>query len=348
MNYKTFRPLIYQLTPEQAHHTTIWMLQLAGWFPPATALVRAMYRAKQKGPEVECMGLKFPNPVGMAAGYDKDGLGWRGLAALGFGHIEVGTVTPKAQPGNPKPRVFRLVEDEAVINRMGFPNNGADFLANKIRHARGNGFIVGVNIGKNKVTPNELAIDDYLHLTRQFFPLADYLAVNVSSPNTPGLRELQTRKALLELLEPLNDEITAAGHATGRTVPMVVKLAPDMTDDELEQALDAIVITGMDGVIISNTTIGRPHLHSTLAHEIGGLSGKPLKALNTELIRKVVAMLGGEIPVIASGGIITPEDAQEKIDAGAALVQVYTGLIYTGPELVRDILNFGLKYPKTA
>jgi dihydroorotate dehydrogenase len=342
--YKTFRPLIYQLTPEQAHHTTIWLLQLAGWFPPATSLVRALYRANKKGPVVECMGIKFPNPVGMAAGYDKDGLGWRGLAALGFGHIEVGTVTPKPQPGNPKPRVFRLVEDEAVINRMGFPNKGADFLANKIRHARGNGFIVGVNIGKNKMTPNESAIDDYLHLTRQFYPLADYLAVNVSSPNTPGLRELQTRKALLELLEPLNAEITAAGHATGRNIPIVVKLSPDMTDDELEGALEAIVITGMDGVIISNTSTHRPHLHSHLGHETGGLSGKPLKHLNTNLIRKVIAITGGEIPVIASGGIITPEDAQEKIDAGATLVQVYTGLIYSGPELVKNILNFGLIY----
>lgn len=340
--YKTFRPLIYLLTPEQAHHSTITMLQLAGWFPPATALVRAMYRAKTKGPAVDCMGLRFPNPVGMAAGYDKDGLGWRGLAALGFGHIEVGTITPKAQPGNPKPRVFRLVEDEAVINRMGFPNNGADFLANRIKNARGKGFVLGVNIGKNKVTPNESALDDYLYLTRKFFPLADYLAINVSSPNTPGLRELQTRNALRDLLEPLNAEITAAGHATGRGVPMVVKLAPDMTDEELDGALDVIVNTGMDGVIISNTTISRPSLKSAQANEIGGLSGRPLKDLNTEMVRKVVARTGGKLPVIASGGIINPRDAQEKIDAGAALVQVYTGLIYTGPELVRDILNFGL------
>jgi dihydroorotate dehydrogenase len=343
MMYKTFRPLIYQLTPEQAHHTTITMLQLAGWFSPATALVRAMYRAKNKGPEVECMGLRFPNPVGMAAGYDKDGLGWRGLAALGFGHIEVGTVTPKAQPGNPLPRVFRLVEDEAVINRMGFPNKGADFLENRIKHARGNGFVVGVNIGKNKLTPNESALDDYLYLTRKFYPVADYLAVNVSSPNTPGLRELQTKKALEDLLGPLSAEITAAGQATGRTVPMVVKLAPDMTDEELDGALEAIMNTGIDGVIISNTTIGRPHLHSHMAYEIGGLSGKPLKTLNTEMIRKVVERTRGELPVIASGGIITPQDAQEKIDAGASLVQVYTGLIYTGPELVKDILNFCLK-----
>jgi dihydroorotate dehydrogenase len=342
--YKMFRPLIYKLTPEQAHHTTIWMLQLAGWFSPATALVRAMYRAKNKGPQVDCMGLRFPNPVGMAAGYDKDGLGWRGLAALGFGHIEVGTVTPKAQPGNPKPRVFRLVEDEAVINRMGFPNNGADFLARKIEHARGKGFIVGVNIGKNKVTPNESALDDYLSLTRKFYPLADYLAINVSSPNTPGLRELQTKKALMELLEPLNAEIIAAGHATGRNVPMVVKLAPDMTDEELDGALEAVVSSGMDGVIISNPTISRPNLHSSMTNEIGGLSGKPLKTLNTEMIHKVIDRTGGKLPVIASGGIITPRDAQEKIDAGASLVQVYTGLIYTGPELVRDILNFGLKF----
>lgn len=342
--YKLFRPLIYKLTPEQAHHTTIWMLQLAGWFSPATALIRAMYRSKNKGPKVECMGLRFPNPVGMAAGYDKDGLGWRGLAALGFGHIEVGTVTPKAQPGNPQPRVFRLVEDEAVINRMGFPNNGADFLAKKIQHARGKGFVLGVNIGKNKATPNESAINDYLRLTRQFFPLADYLAINVSSPNTPGLRDLQTRKALQELLAPLNAEITAAGHSTGRNVPMVVKLSPDMTDEELDDALDVILSTSMDGVIISNTTIRRPQLHSTMANETGGLSGKPLQSINTELVRKVVSRTGGKLPVIASGGILTPEDTQEKINAGASLVQVYTGLIYTGPELVKEILDYGLKY----
>jgi dihydroorotate dehydrogenase len=342
--YKTLRPLIYTMTPEQAHQTTIRLLGLAGWFPPATALVQAMFKARRKGPEVECMGIRFPNPLGMAAGYDKDGLGWKGLAALGFGHIEVGTVTPKAQPGNPHPRVFRLVPDEAVINRMGFPNNGADFLAKKIKHARGQGFIVGVNIGKNKVTPNEKAVEDYLHLTRQFFPLADYLAVNVSSPNTPGLRNLQARNSLEELLGPLGAEITAAEHATGRNVPMVVKLSPDMTDDELEGALEAIINTGMDGVIISNTSIRRPHLHSHQVNETGGLSGKPIKGMNTELIRKVVLLTGGELPVIASGGVMSPRDAQEKIDAGASLVQLYTGLIYYGPGLVKDTLNAGLHF----
>jgi dihydroorotate dehydrogenase len=342
--YKLIRPLIYTLTPEQAHQTTIRLLGLAGWFPPATAIVQAMFKARRNGPVVESMGIRFPNPLGMAAGYDKDGLGWKGLAALGFGHIEIGTVTPKAQPGNPQPRVFRLVEDNAVINRMGFPNHGSDFLAKKIQYARGHGFIVGVNIGKNKITPNEQALDDYLHLTRQFFPLADYLAVNVSSPNTPGLRNLQSRKELEELLGPLGAEITAAGHATGRVVPMVVKLSPDMTDDELEGALEAIINTGMDGVIISNTSIWRPRLHSHLANEIGGLSGKPIKTMNTELIRKVVLLTGGDLPVIASGGVMTPHDTQEKIDAGATLVQLYTGLIYSGPGLVKDILNSGLKY----
>jgi dihydroorotate dehydrogenase len=343
--YKTLRPLIYSLTPEQAHQTTIRLLGLAGWFSPAKALLRAMFRANRKGPEVVCMGIRFPNPLGMAAGYDKDGVAWKGLAALGFGHIEIGTVTPKPQPGNPQPRVFRLIEDNAVINRMGFPSHGADSLAQKIRYTRGHGFIVGVNIGKNKLTPNETAVQDYLHLTRKFFPLADYLAVNVSSPNTPGLRNLQTRKDLEELLGPLSAEITAAGHATGRVVPMVVKLAPDMTDDELEGALDAVINAGMDGVIISNTTIRRPHLHSNHRSETGGLSGKPIKTMNTELIRKVMTLTGGELPIIASGGVMSPGDAQEKIDAGAALVQLYTGLIFSGPGLVRDILNAGLKYP---
>jgi dihydroorotate dehydrogenase len=342
--YKTLRPLIYTLTPEQAHQTTIRLLGLAGWFPPATALVRAMFKARYKGPEVECMGIRFPNPLGMAAGYDKDGFGWKGLAALGFGHIEVGTVTPKAQPGNPAPRVFRLVDDNAVINRMGFPNNGADFLAKKIKDARGQGFVVGVNIGKNKLTPNETAVEDYLYLTRKFFPLADYLAVNVSSPNTPELRSLQTRKNLEELLGPVGAEVTAANHATGRSVPIVVKLAPDMTDDELEGALEAVIEAGMDGVIISNTTVRRPHLHSHMKNEIGGLSGRPIKNMNTELIKKVILLTAGELPVIASGGVMTPQDAQEKIDAGAALVQLYTGLIFYGPGLVKDTLNAGLRY----
>src|SRR5512133_3974787 len=223
--YKTLRPLIYRLTPEQAHTVTIRLLQAAGSLPPAAALLRAIFRPRQPGPRVRAFGLDFANPLGMAAGYDKDGLGWRGLACLGFGHIEVGTVTPRPQPGSPQPRLFRLVEDRAVINRMGFNNHGAEFLARRIQGPRPKGLVLGVNIGKNKVTPLEQAVQDYLSLLRTFAPLADYLAVNVSSPNTPGLRSLQTRAALEGLLIPLAEERNRLAQQLGRPVPVLVKLA---------------------------------------------------------------------------------------------------------------------------
>jgi dihydroorotate dehydrogenase len=341
--YKTLRPLIYRLTPEQAHHVTIFMLRLAGSLPPAAALLRAIYRPKIQGPQVRAFGLTFPNPVGMAAGYDKDGLGWRGLACLGFGHIEVGTVTPKPQPGNPQPRLFRLVEDQAVINRMGFNNQGAEFLARHMRGRRPNGLVLGVNIGKNKVTPLEDAPQDYFDLLRTFAPLADYLAVNVSSPNTPGLRSLQTREALDTVLRPLAAEKPLQSSRLGRPVPILVKLAPDLNDEELDGALEAILDNEMDGVIICNTTISRPRLISNLASETGGLSGTPLTQLGHQMTAKVVQRLNGRLPVISSGGIMTAEDAQTRLDAGACLVQVYTGLIYHGPGLVKNILDSGLK-----
>jgi dihydroorotate dehydrogenase len=337
--YKTLRPLIYRLTPEQAHHVTIQLLGIAGSLPPVVALLRAVFRPTKPGPEVQAFGLTFQNPIGMAAGYDKDGVGWRGLAALGFGHIELGTVTPRPQPGNPQPRLFRLVEDQAVINRMGFNNRGAQYMAKQLRGPRPAGLILGVNIGKNKLTPVETAVDDYLTLAKTFAPLADYLAVNVSSPNTPGLRSLQSRQALSELLIPLAAEKQKLGLQIGRNVPILVKLAPDLDDAELDAALDVIVETGMDGVIISNTTISRPPLRSPHAEETGGLSGAPLTRLSTEMVRKVVQRLEGQLPVVASGGVMNATDAQEKLDAGACLVQVYTGMIYSGPGLVKEILN---------
>lgn len=341
--YKTLRPLIYKMTGEQAHQSTIAMLRLGGSNPIGRMVIRAMYHARQQGPEVKAFGLTFPNPLGMAAGYDKDGFGWRGLACLGFGHIEVGTVTPKAQPGNPKPRVFRLVQDEAVINRMGFPNRGAEFMANRLRGSRPKGLILGVNIGKNKVTPLEEAGQDYLTLLRIFAPLSDYLAVNVSSPNTPGLRSLQARQVLEDLLKLLDEERQEQVKKLGKPVPILVKLAPDLSDAELDDALTAVQNTHMDGVIISNTTISREGLTSPLAVETGGMSGRPLMEMNTALIRKVVARTGGKLPVVASGGVIDPIDSQKKLDAGAVLVQLYTGLIFSGPGLVCDTLNMGLK-----
>jgi dihydroorotate dehydrogenase len=337
--YKLFRPLIYTLSPEQAHHLTITLLRIAGMLPPARALLRAIYRPPRAVPPVEAFGLRFANPVGMAAGYDKDGVAWRGLSCLGFGHIEVGTVTPLPQPGNPRPRLFRLVEDRAVINRMGFNNRGATFLAKQIRGPRPKDLVLGVNIGKNKVTPLEEAPRDYLSLLQTFAPLADYLAVNVSSPNTPGLRSLQTRAALEAILRPLTAEKEDQARRLGRRVPVLVKLAPDLTDAELDGALEAITSCGMDGVIISNTTLARPPLTSRHAGETGGLSGAPLTLLAAQMLQKTLARLEGRLPVIASGGVMTPADAQARLDMGAALVQIYTGMIYEGPGLVKNILG---------
>ncbi len=340
--YKTLRPLIYQLTPEQAHTVTIRLLGLAGSIPPAAAVLRAFFRSRNAGPRVQAFGLDFPNPLGMAAGYDKDGHGWRGLACLGFGHIEVGTVTPKPQPGNPQPRLYRLVEDRAVINRMGFNNHGAEYLAKRLQGRRPKDLVLGVNIGKNKVTPNEEAAQDYLSLLRTFAPLADFLAVNVSSPNTPGLRSLQTRDALEGLLSPLAAEKQAQAANLGKAVPVLVKLAPDLSEEELDGSLEAVLNCQMDGVIINNTTISRPPLQSRHADEQGGLSGAPMTALSLEMTRKVARKLNGKLPIVASGGVMSAADAQARLDAGACLVQLYTGLIYEGPELVKQILDAGL------
>jgi dihydroorotate dehydrogenase len=337
--YRRLRPLVFRLSPETAHTVTVALLRVAGALPPARWLLRRAFAPDQTGPEVRAFGLTFCNPVGLAAGYDKDGLGWRGLALLGFGHIEVGTVTPLPQPGNPRPRVFRLVEDEAVINRMGFPGRGAAFLVQRLSGARPPGLVLGVNIGKNKDTPLEGATGDYLALLRAFAPLADYLAINVSSPNTPGLRSLQTRQALEGLLAPLDAVRREEAGRLGRAVPLLVKLAPDLASDELDGALEAIATTGMDGVIVSNTTLRREGLRSALAAESGGLSGAPLCRLNTALVREVVRRTGGRLPVVASGGIMNPADAREKLDAGATLVQLYTGLIYAGPRLVKRVLE---------
>ncbi len=341
--YRTLRPLIYRMTPEQAHHVTIAMLRMAGALPPVRALLEAIFRPRQSGPAVEAFGIRFKNPLGMAAGYDKDGIGLRGLACLGFGHIEVGTVTPKPQPGNPQPRLFRLVDDRAVINRMGFNNRGAGFLARRLAGRRDTDVVLGVNIGKNKTTPLEEAAQDYLSLMRTFAPLCDFLAVNVSSPNTPGLRSLQTRAALEELLQPLSAEKAVQSQKLARRVPVLVKLAPDLTDEELDGALEALLGCGMDGVIINNTSISRPPLHSDMAQETGGLSGAPITAMSLEMTRKTAQRIDGRIPIIASGGVMTPADAQARLDAGATLVQVYTGLIYEGPGLVKQILDSGLR-----
>jgi dihydroorotate dehydrogenase len=334
--YSLIRPLLFKLDPETAHQLTLNLIRL-GNYQPLTSLLRTIYSTPEK--PVEAFGLRFRNPVGLAAGYDKDGLAWRGLATLGFSHIEIGTVTLLPQPGNPKPRVFRLVEDKAVINRMGFPGRGAAHLVKKISRRKRAGLIIGVNLGKNKNTQIENAAGDYITLMRQFAPLADYLVVNVSSPNTTGLRRLQGRELLEGLLAAIAKERMESLATGGSSVPILVKLAPDLSSEELDDALDVILRTGMDGVIATNTTLSRVGLRSKHADETGGLSGEPLRLLSEAILRSVIKKLDGRLPVISVGGITRPEHAQARLDAGAALVQVYTGLVYAGPGLVRQIVK---------
>ncbi len=337
--YQTVRPLIFRLPPERAHNLTIQLLRFAGAQPAGRVFLRAMFRPVRRGPEVKAFGLTFPNPVGMAAGYDKDGLAWRGLAELGFGHIEVGTVTTLPQSGAPQPRVFRLVEEQAVINRMGFPNRGSEFLVRRLQARRPKGLILGVNIGKHISTPLEEATNDYLSLLRIFAPLSDYLTINVSSPNTPGLRNLQARGALQQLLAPLDAERKKQVVQLGRPVPLLVKLAPDLAPSDLDDAVDVILAAGMDGIVASNTTIRRPEWDTDFGAQRGGLSGAPIRRLNTEFLQRISQRTEGKLPIIASGGIMSPEDVQEKLDAGATMIQLYTGLIYSGPGLVKRVLD---------
>lgn len=335
--YPYFRKLFFYLKPEQAHAISLQMVRLAGLVYPAKLLLRAWYRPRSH--PVKAFGVQFTNPIGLAAGYDKDGLGWRGLATLGFGHIEVGTVTPLPQKGNPLPRLFRLPGEAALINRMGFPGLGARFVQRQLRGPRPAGLVLGVNLGKNKDTPLADAAGDYLSLFDTFAPLADYLAINVSSPNTIGLRRLQARENLEQLLTALADQRSQLQDQSGRHVPLLVKLAPDLTTTELEDALGAITTTGMDGVIATNTTISREGLQpNQISGETGGLSGKPLRRRSTQMIQQISQLTSGELPIIGVGGISSASDVREKLDAGAKLVQIYTGLVYEGPGLVKRIL----------
>lgn len=333
--YPFFRTFLFKLHPETAHALTLQAIRLAGMIPPLRGALAAFFRGPQR--PLQAFGLTFTNPVGLAAGYDKDALGWRGLAALGFGHIEVGTITPRAQPGNPAPRLFRLIPERGVINRMGFPGKGAAFAERLLPLQRPPGLILGVNLGKNKDTPLENAAEDYAMLIRAFAARADYLALNISSPNTAGLRRLQGRDFLEGLLTASGRERREQESLLGRRVPLLVKLAPDLSDEELEDALGVIESTRMDGVIATNTTISREGISTPLAAETGGLSGAPLKAISTAMIRKIAAL--SRLPIIGVGGIASAADAREKLDAGAALVQLYTGLIYEGPGLVQQILR---------
>ncbi len=339
MMYQTiFRPFLFRLDPERVHEFTLHALRFTGSFLPLKNFVQNQFTAhSQKNVEVEAFGLKFANPVGLAAGYDKDGLGWRGLTTLGFGHIEIGTVTPKPQGGNPKPRIFRIPEENAVINRMGFPGHGADFLENQLIPvaSRLSSGILGINIGKNKNTPNEEAARDYVYLLEKFTPYADYFAINISSPNTVGLRRLQAR----DYLEDLLSQLSKACHKSSTPRPIMVKLAPDLDDAELDDALGAILDVGMDGVIATNTTISRKDLKSPIGQQAGGLSGAPLTAKSRGAVAKIYQRTNGELPIVGVGGIMSPDDANAMLDAGATLIQVYSGLIYAGPGLVKNIVE---------
>lgn len=282
------------------------------------------------------MGVEFPNPVGLAAGLDKDGRHIRGLAALGFGFIEIGTVTPRPQPGNPLPRLFRLPEASAIINRMGFNNRGVDQLVEAVRRSGYDG-VLGINIGKNKDTPAERAVDDYLHCLNKVYPLASYITVNLSSPNTPGLRDLQFGQPLIDLLAALKAEQTQLARAHGRYVPIAVKIAPDMAEADLRGVAKVLVEQGIDGVIATNTTIARDAVkHLPHGDEAGGLSGRPVREASTQAVKILAEELDGALPIIGVGGIDSGEAAAEKVRAGAALVQVYTGFIYRGPALIAE------------
>jgi dihydroorotate dehydrogenase len=334
-----FRPVFFRMQPETAHHLTIEMLKLAQAFPGVIPIMARFFAPSLPQTPVEAFGLKFSNPIGLAAGYDKDGEVIEGLAALGFGHVEIGTVTPRPQPGNPGVRVFRIPEEEAVINRMGFPNRGSEFMLNKLRQARRRGTVVGVNLGKNKTTPLEEAPADYLRLLEDFAQQADYLVINISSPNTPGLRQLQSFAALDALLQQIAARRAELEVQLSRRLPVLVKLAPDLSNTEIDDALAAIQNSRMDGVVASNTSISRQGLRSEKGREEGGLSGRPLTARSTEMVQYIHRHTNGRLPIVGVGGVMNVHDMQEKLDAGACLVQVYTGMIYAGPGLVQQILN---------
>jgi dihydroorotate dehydrogenase len=327
--YRLLRPLLFSLDPEAAHHLTFAALE-AGY---GLGVVGQRLPAAPR----TVMGLEFPNPVGLAAGLDKNGEHIDALAALGFGFVEVGTVTPRPQPGNPRPRLFRLPAAEAIINRMGFNNGGLDALIANVQRARWRG-VLGINIGKNFDTPLERATDDYLACLRQVYPHAGYVAVNISSPNTPGLRSLQSAEELRMLLGKLKEEQATLADRHGRYVPLAVKIAPDLSPGQIDEIAHLLEREGMDAVIATNTTVSRAGTDG-IAHagEAGGLSGAPLRKLATDVIRRFATALDGALPIVGVGGIMSVEDAREKMAAGASLVQVYTGLIYRGPGLVAEI-----------
>lgn len=340
--YRLFRPLLFLQQPEAIHYRAMRALQRSYKLAPLRAMMRGMFNIKDKRLERTLWGITFPNPVGLGAGFDKDARWTNELACLGFGFVEIGTLTPRPQPGNPQPRLFRLPSDSALINRMGFNNGGAEIAAARLKH-RKEQIIIGGNIGKNKDTPNEDAVKDYEAAFRALHDVVDYFVVNVSSPNTPGLRALQDKEPLTALLQRLKS--INATYAAPK--PILLKIAPDLTDTQLDDIISIVRETKLDGIVATNTTIDRSGLN-TSADEVeaigaGGLSGKPLRKRATEVVRYISEKSGGSIPIIAVGGIFTAEDAIEKLKAGASLVQVYTGFIYEGPGIAKAICKGILK-----
>jgi dihydroorotate dehydrogenase len=331
INYTLIRKILFKLDPELAHALTMFILRQRAKLNRVGGLVGPVERSP-----CEVMGLTFSNRIGCAPGFDKDGDNIEALGQLGFGFLEVGGVTARAQPGNPKPRLFRLVADEALINRMGFNNRGVDYLVENLKRRKYQG-VVGVNIAKNKETALEKAAEDYVYCMQRVYAFCDFMTINISSPNTPGLRELQNQNYLSQLLSTVKIQQQRLSDQHKKYVPLVVKLAPDLDDAALTLITTTLENQKIDGVIATNTTLSRPPLISPDRNESGGLSGKPLTSLSTEIISKLYERLPKTIPIIAVGGIMSAEDAIAKRQAGAQLVQLYSGLIYHGPQLIADI-----------
>lgn len=341
--YKSLiRPLFFRFDPEKIHHFTFSLVRLSHQIGLG-GIFRGIYNLENPKLERELFGLKFPNPVGLAAGFDKDAKLYKELSNLGFGFIEIGTVTPKPQEGNEKPRLFRLKEDAAIINRMGFNNGGVQEAVERLKKNPVQGdrkhVLIGGNIGKNKITPNEEAVNDYIICFDALFDYVDYFVVNVSSPNTPNLRALQEKEPLTDLLQTLQDK----NNLKEKRKPILLKIAPDLTDEQLLDIIDIVSVTKIDGVIATNTTISRDGLSSGNKNEMGGLSGKPLTKRATEVIRFLSEKSNKAFPIIGVGGIGSAEDALEKLDAGADLIQIFTGFIYEGPGLIKEINKAVLK-----
>jgi dihydroorotate dehydrogenase len=336
--YKVFiKPILFLFDPEWVHHTVFSTLKLIHRIPGMGNLIKGFYQVKDQRLERKLFGLTFPNPVGLAAGFDKDAKLYKELSNFGFGFIEIGTLTPKPQPGNPKKRLFRLPEDGGLINRMGFNNEGVEAAIERLK--RNKGILIGGNIGKNKLTPNEEAVSDYVQCFEALFPHVDYFVVNVSSPNTPNLRALQDKEPLTHLLQTLKD----LNHSKSKPKPILLKIAPDLTEEQLVDIIDIVTSVKIDGVIATNTTLSREGLQSENKSEMGGLSGKPVTKKSTEVIRFLHEKSKNAFPIIGVGGIHSPEDAIEKLEAGASLVQLYTGFVYEGPGVVKRINKAILK-----